>query len=54
MVELSCCKIDYINHRKLANSNTSYLEAHAGFSRFLMLGIFDPYVLWPFEKKLIF
>ena len=41
------------NCRKLASSNTSCLEAHAGFYRLLMKGIFDPEVLWPFEKKLI-
>ena len=38
---------------KVASSNTSRLEAHAGFFRLLMKGIFDPYVLWPFDKKLI-
>ena len=26
-------------------SNTSHLEAHKGFFRLLMKGIFDPYVL---------
>ena len=41
-------------YRKDASSNTSRLEAHAGIFRFLMKGIFDPYVLWPFDKKLIF
>ena len=40
-----CCKV--------ASSNTTRLEAHAGFFRLLMKGIFDPYVLWPFDKKLI-
>ena len=30
---------------KVASSNTSRLEAHAGFFRLLMKGIFDPYVL---------
>ena len=35
------------------SSNTSRLEAPAGFFRWLMKGIFDPYVLWPFDKKLI-
>ena len=34
---------------KVTSSNTSCLEAHAGFFRFLMKGIFDPYVLWPFN-----
>ena len=40
-------------YRNVASSNTSLLEAHAGFFRLLMKGIFDPYVLWPFDKKLI-
>ena len=30
---------------KVTSSNTSRLEAHAGFFRLLMKGIFDPYVL---------
>ena len=41
-------------YRKVVSSNTSRLEAHAGFFKLLMKGIFDPYVLWPFVKKLIF
>ena len=32
-------------YRKVATSNTSCLEAHAGFFRLLMKGIFGPYVL---------
>ena len=40
-------------YRKVASSNTSRLEAHAGFFRLLMKGFFYPYVLWPFDKKLI-
>ena len=32
-------------YRKVASSNTSRLEPHAGFFRLLMKGIFDPYVL---------
>ena len=32
-------------YRKIASSNTSHLEAHAGFFRMLVKGIFDPYVL---------
>ena len=32
-------------YRKVASSNTSRLEAHVGFFRLLMKGIFDPYVL---------
>ena len=30
-------------NRKIASSNTSRLEAHVGFSRLLMKGIFGPY-----------
>ena len=41
------------NYRKVASSNTSSLEAHAGFFRWLMKRIFDPYLLSPFDKKLI-
>ena len=37
--------------RKVASFNTSCLEAHAGFFRLLMNGIFDAYVLQPFLKK---
>ena len=40
-------------YRKVASSTTSHFEAHAGFSRSLMKEIFDPYVLWPFDKKMI-
>ena len=43
-----------LRYRKVASSNTSRLEAHAGFFRLLMKGIFDCYVLWLFDKKLIF
>ena len=32
-------------YRKIPSSNTSHLEAHAGFFRLLMKGMFDPYVL---------
>jgi hypothetical protein len=32
-------------YRKVASFNMSRLEAHAGFFRLLMKGIFDPYVL---------
>ena len=31
-------------YRKVASSNMSRLEAHAGFFRLLMKGIFDTYV----------
>ena len=40
-------------YRKVVSSNTSHLEAYAGFFRLLMKEIFDPYVLLPFDKKLI-
>jgi hypothetical protein len=36
---------EFNRYRKVASSNTSRLEAHAGFFRLLMKGIFDPYVL---------
>ena len=36
---------DIPNYRKVASSNKSRLEAHAGFFTLLMKGIFDPYVL---------
>ena len=32
-------------YRKIASSNTSCLEAHVGFFKLLMKGIFGPYVL---------
>ena len=31
-------------YHKVASSNMSHLEAHAGFFRLLMKGIFNPYV----------
>ena len=34
-----------IHYHKVASSNMSCLEAHAGFFRLLMKGIFDPYIL---------
>ena len=40
-------------YHKVASSRTSRLEAQAGFFRLLMKVFFDPYVLWPFDKKLI-
>ena len=43
-----------MEYRKIANSNTSRLEAHEGFFRLLVKGIFHPYVLSPFDKRLIF
>ena len=35
----------YATYRKIASFNTSRLEAHVGFFRLLMKGIFGPYVL---------
>ena len=37
-------------YRKVASSNKSRLEAHDGFFRLLMKGIFDPYVL-PYSRE---
>ena len=46
---ISQCRLNRIHfkkyYRKVASSNMSRLEAHAGFFRLLMKGIFDPYVL---------
>ena len=38
------------NYRKVASSNTSCLEAQAGFFRLLMKGIFGPYVVTFWQK----
>ena len=46
------CIFLHIYH-KVACSNTSHLEAHAGFFRLLMKVIFYAYVLWPFDKEYI-
>ena len=45
-----CAKFDFeikglFFYRKIATSNTSRLNAHAGFFRLLMKRIFDPYIL---------
>ena len=37
--------MEKIRYHKVASSNMSRLEAHAGFFRLLKKGIFDPYVL---------
>ena len=54
---ISQCRLNIIHiekyYRKVASSNMSCLEAHAGFFRLLMKGIYGPYALWPFDKKLI-
>ena len=48
-------KVIDTKYRKVANSNTSRLEAaHVGFFRLLIEGMFDPYVMGPLNKKLIF
>ena len=40
------------DERKVKSSYTSRLEAHfTGFFTLLMKRIFDPYVLWPFDKS---
>ena len=38
-------KKNHITYSKVVSSNTSHLEAHAGFFRFVKQDIFDPYVL---------
>ena len=40
-------------YRKVASTSRSHFEVHAGIFRLLMKGIFDAYVLWSFDKKLI-
>ena len=47
-------KDQQIEYRKVVSSNTSRLEAHVCIYRLLMKGIFDAYVMWPFDKKFIF
>ena len=55
MKKINQQKTKYILHRhcKIASSNTSRLEAHVEFFILLMKGIFGPYVLRPFDNKLI-
>ena len=43
--ELEAISSNNLTYRKVTSSNTSHLEAHAGFFRLLMKGIFNPYVL---------
>ena len=45
-------KKDIARYLIVASFNTFCLEAHPGIFRLLMKGIFDAYVLWPFDKKL--
>ena len=51
---ISILKIHTLRYHIVASTSPSRTEAHAGLFRSLMKGIFDPYVLWPFDKKLIF
>ena len=41
------------NYLEVASSNPSRLEAHDGFFRLIIKGIFNLRVLWPYGKKLI-
>ena len=41
-------------YRKVMSSNTSHLEAHVGFFRLLMKGIFDPLCTVSFWQKVDF
>ena len=43
-----------IMYRIVASTSPSCIEAHADLFRSLIKGIFNPYVLRPFDKKLIF
>ena len=43
--KLVICTYKFFKYHKIASSNTSRLEAHVGFFRLLMKGIFGPYVL---------
>ena len=45
--------LTFFVYRKIVNSHMSCLETHVGLYRLLMKGIFGPYVLRPFDKKLI-
>ena len=45
-------KLLLVDYRIVASTSPSRIEAHADLFRSLMKGIFDPYVLWPFAKKL--
>ena len=44
----------FINNVWVASRSMSRLVTCHGLFRFLMKGIFGPYVLWPLDKKLIF
>ena len=51
---LFCHQLTHNEYRRVAFSNTPRLEPHPGVYRLLMKGIFDAYVLGPFDKKFIF
>ena len=42
MINVGSLLFQAIRYHKVASSNTSHLEAHAGIFRLLMKGIFDP------------
>ena len=44
-LEAWCVQSSIVDYRKVKSSNTSCLEAHAGFFRLLIKGKFDLYVL---------
>ena len=52
--QLFSVALQFSSYCKVSSSNMSHSEVHPGFFRLFMKGIFDPYVLWPFDKKLIF
>ena len=43
-----------LRYRRVASSNTSRFEAHAGLLRLSVKGIFNAYVRWPFGRNFIF
>ena len=47
-------KLSNFETTQFVSSNMSRLEAHVGYFKLLMKEIFGPYVLRPFDKKLIF
>ena len=51
---MSILSMEVSIYHKVASSNTFRLEAHVGSFRLLINGIFGPYVLLPFDKKLSF
>ena len=49
---IACFFLYLLSYRKVTSSTTCHLEAHAGFFRLLMKGIFNPYVLLCTETTL--